>query len=186
MQCIIRPYDDATDRAKLIALYRAAWHAAYDAIDGADTIERLITALTAGDTPEMFALPAGDLALVADDQGRIIGGARAHPRADGVHISGLYVLPEMQHAGVGAALLAILLAKFPRDAVWRTDVRPEGPATLKFYARHGFAEVARGRADVGGGLVVDMIEMRRDPSAASTSNDLWSQHLEKHSDPGRA
>ena len=161
MPPLIRPYLDATDRAQMIALYRAAWHAAYDAFDGAAAIDRLIERLLQGDVPEMFAWPPGDLALVAEHDGRIVGGARAHLRVDAAHLSGMYVALDRQGTGIGGALLANLIARFPPETIWRADVRPESAAALRFYARHGFVEISRGRADIGGGLWVALIELRR-------------------------
>ena len=162
MQFIIRPYADPADRPAMIALYRVAWHAAYDAIDGAVAIERLINSLLQGGAPEMFACPEGDVALVAVSDGAIVGGARAHPRDDGVHLSGMYVMPDRMSCGIGGALLANLFVRFPLAASWRADVRPTSGAALRFYARQGFREAGHGRADVGSGHWVDMIELRRD------------------------
>ena len=65
MPLLIRPYVDS-DRAAMTALYSAAWHATYDAVDGAATIDRVIAALMQGETPAMFSLAPGDLALVAE------------------------------------------------------------------------------------------------------------------------
>ena len=144
MSLIIRPYADPADRPAMIALYRAAWHAAYDAIDGAPAIDRLIENLVQGDPPEMFAWAAGDIALAAERDSRIVGGARAHPRADGVHLSGMYVAPDRMRCGIGGALLTKLYARFPAATVWRADVRPTSTAALHFYARHEFREVGRG------------------------------------------
>ena len=157
---MIRPFSDA-DRPGMIALYRAAWHAAYDTIDGADAIERLIACQLFGGNPAMFDLMPGDAALVAERDGAIIGGIRGHPRDGIVHLSGMYVVPELQRSGVGQALLADLLAKFPGAKAFQADVRPTSTSALQFYERHGFQRCGTGRADAGGGHWVDMIEMRR-------------------------
>ena len=162
---VIRAFDDG-DRAGVSALYRVAWHATYDAVDGAARIEGLITALLAGDPPELFSMPDGDAALVAERFGQIVGGIRAHPRVDGVHISGFYVLPGQQRSGVGSALFAALSVQFPRTSL-RADVRPSSSAALAFYAACGFVEISRGCTDVGCGYWVDMVELRRGPSALS-------------------
>ena len=157
----IRPYIDATDRAPMIALYRAAWHDAYDAIDGAEAIDRLIDALLAGEPPPMFELPDCDLALVAVLANRIVGGARSHPRGDIVHLSGVYVHPDCQRSGVGSALLAELLSHYPAGTVVRADVRPSSHSAAAFYTRHGFERIGKSRTNVGGDHWVDIIELQR-------------------------
>ena len=157
----IRQYIDAADRAPMIALYRAAWHHAYDAIDGAEAIDRLIDALLVGEPPSMFELPDCDLALVAVRANVIVGGARGHPRGGIVHLSGVYVHPHCQRSGVGSALLAALLRHYPAGTVIRADVRPLSRAAAAFYARQGFARIGTSRTNVGGDHWVDVIEMQR-------------------------
>ena len=160
MRLIIRPYANE-DRAAMTALYRRAWHDTYDAVDGAAAIDRVIVALLEGEPPEMFSLPPGDVALVTEFGRRLIGGIRGHPRPSGVHLSGMYVAPDAQRCSAGSAMLATLLGRFPPDTVVRADVRPTSLAARQFYARHGFVEIGRSRADVGGNHWVDVIELRR-------------------------
>lgn len=157
----VRPYDDTCDRAAMIALYRAAWHAAYDAVDGAAAIDDLIAALLDGAEPQMFALPDGDIALVAEDAGQISGGVRGHPRSGVVHLSGFYVQPGGLRCGTGRALLSELLRRYPPGSVVRADVRPTSLAALAFYSSQGFERVGRGRSIVGSNLWSDVIEMQR-------------------------
>lgn len=145
----------------MTALYSAAWHATYDTIDGADAIDRVIAALMHGPDPEMFALGDGDIALVAEMDGRLVGGIRGHPRGAELHLSGLYVSPDAQRRGIGAALLDHLTGCYPADFAVRADVRPTSIAAHRFYNAHGFVEIGRGHADVGGGHWIDTIEMRR-------------------------
>ena len=161
MPLLIRPYNDATDRPAMIALYSAAWHATYDAVDGTAKIDRLIAALLDGEPPEMFVLPDGDTALVALAGNHIIGGMRAHPRNGVVHLSGVYVHPGYQRRGTGNALLADLYARFRSGTVIRADVRPTSLSAFAFYARHGFERIGQTRTRVGGDLWSDTIEMQR-------------------------
>ena len=157
----IRPFVDATDRAAMIALYRIAWHAAYDAIDGPDAIDRLIEALLDGEPPSMFALPPCDVAIVAT-AGRfgIVGGMRAHPREGIVHLSGVYVYPAWFRSGAGSALLANLLGRQRIGAVIQADVRPTSKAAVAFYRRHGFEMVGTEHTNVGGDHWVDTLIMQ--------------------------
>ena len=161
MPLIIRPYIDAIDRPAMIALYRAAWHATYDPVDGAAAIDRLIAALLEGDPPEMFVLPGIDTALVAIDGGHIIGGIRGHPRDGVVHLSGVYVHPHHQRSGAGSALLADLLLRCRPGSVIRADVRPTSLPAMTFYERHGFEPVGQGRTNSGGEHWVDTTMMQR-------------------------
>ncbi len=161
MALLIRPYDDTHDRAQMTALFRAAWHAAYDAIDGPATIEGLIAALLDGAEPQMFNLPVGDTALVAENLGQISGGIRGHPRGGVVHLSGFYVQPSGMRCGTGRALLSELLRYCPPGSVIRADVRPTSFAALAFYTSQGFERVGSGRSHVGGNVWSDVIEMQR-------------------------
>jgi ribosomal protein S18 acetylase RimI-like enzyme len=157
----IRNYNDAKDRPDMIALYRAAWHATYDAVDGPQVIAQLISDLLDGNPPEMFVLPEGDLALVACLGTDIVGGIRGHPRAGIVHLSGMYVHPERQNRGAGRALFAQLLTHYPPGSVLRADVRPTSNGALAFYASLGFQKVGASRSHVGGNLWADTITMQR-------------------------
>jgi ribosomal protein S18 acetylase RimI-like enzyme len=161
MGLVIRPFEDA-DRAEMTALYAAAWHATYDDVDGAVAIDRVIAALMEGDNPEMFVLGEHDVALVAELDGRLVGGIRGHPRDGELHLSGLYVAPDEQRRGVGAAMLEVLLSRYSAPFAVRADVRPTSMVARRFYARHGFVEIGRGHADVGGNHWIDTIELRRD------------------------
>lgn len=160
MTASIRPYDNA-DRAAMTEFYRAAWHATYDAIDGADAIDRVIAALLVGEPPEMFDLASTDVALVAECDSELVGGLRGHPRDGVVHLSGMYVAAVSQRSGIGSALLAEMLRRFPVDTVMQADVRPSSASALRFYERHRFIVVGAGSGNVGGGHTVEMITMQR-------------------------
>jgi ribosomal protein S18 acetylase RimI-like enzyme len=169
---VIRPFVDPADREAVAALYRTTWHATYDSVDGADAIDRVLADQLHGDAPEMFDLASGDAALVASIGDLIVGSARAHPRHDGVHLSGFYILPGYQRRGVGAALFRGLRRLFPRSTIWRASVRPTSAAAKRFYARHGFREIRRSQSDVGGGHLIDAIELERRPVIRPSA--IWS------------
>jgi ribosomal protein S18 acetylase RimI-like enzyme len=161
MGLIIRDYDDRRDRPPMAALYSSAWHAAYDAIDGADVIDQLIVDLLRGDPPAMFELPAGDVALIAERDGLIVGGVRGHPRDGLLHLSGMYVDPKRARRGIGRALLQALIGRYPAGTVVRADVRPTSSGALEFYTRAGFLRIGHNRTHVGAGLWTDTVEMQR-------------------------
>jgi ribosomal protein S18 acetylase RimI-like enzyme len=158
---LIRPYDDARDRAPMIALYRAAWHAAYAAVDGAAAIDQLIADLLEGDPPQMFALGRHDVALIAEQNGQVLGGIRGHPRDGLLHLSGMYVRTDAKRRGIGRALLSDLLLRYPPGTVVRADVRPTSTAAVAFYEAQGFIRIGRTRTNAGGSHWVDTIEMQR-------------------------
>lgn len=160
----IRPQRDS-DSSALVRLYRAAWHATYDAIDGADWVEAMSVKLLDGDPPEMFAFAADDIALVAVRFGRIVGAIRAHRRAGLSFISGFYLYPHLQRRGIGSALLMTLLARIPPGEVVQLNVRPTSTAARQFYAAHGFVELGHGREDVGHGAPIDVVYLRHGPAA---------------------
>jgi ribosomal protein S18 acetylase RimI-like enzyme len=157
----IRDYDDARDRPQMIALYTAAWHASYDGVDGVAIIDKLIADLLQGDAPQMFELPAGDVALVAELDGKIVGGVRGHPRQGILHLSGMYVDPRGVRRGAGRTLLDALFQRYPAGTVVRADVRATSRGAISFYARLGFLRVGRSRTHVGGELWADTVEMQR-------------------------
>jgi ribosomal protein S18 acetylase RimI-like enzyme len=158
---LIRNYDDARDRPQMTAIYTSAWHATYDSADGATVIDNLIADLLAGDQPEMFALPAGDVALVAVLDSALVGGIRGHPRQGVLHLSGMYIDPNFTRRGIGRALLSSLLGQFSAGTIVRADVRPTSLGAIAFYAQMGFQCVGRSRTRVGGDLWSDTTQMQR-------------------------
>ena len=76
-----------SDIPALVGLYREAWHATYDPIDGPEWVDSMANHLLSGDRPIMFALSARDVSLVAARFGRILGAVRAHRLPQAAFIS---------------------------------------------------------------------------------------------------
>ncbi len=73
---------------------------------------------------------------VAEAAGRVVG----FLARDGAEICGLYVAAGSRDAGIGRALIDS--AKRGQDGLW-LKVLEQNAGARRFYARHGFAEVAR-------------------------------------------
>lgn len=146
----------------LATLYRQAWHAAYDAVDGVEWVDSMCEHLLGGDSPLMFALRPDDIALVATRFGRILGSVRAHRLPDAAFLSGFYMLPGQTGRGIGRALFGELLALLPACEPVLLNVRPTSTGARSFYRTLGFREIGPGVEDLGGGHVIDVVTMRHD------------------------
>jgi ribosomal protein S18 acetylase RimI-like enzyme len=148
------------DQPALVKLYRQAWHAAYDPVDGPAWVDSMSDHLLAGDRPLMFALQQHDVSLVATRFGRIVGAVRAHRLHDGAFLSGFYLRPDRKRQGIGSMLFWALVAELPPDETIMLNVRPTSAGARSFYARLGFEEVGTGTEDLGGGHLIDVVKLR--------------------------
>jgi GNAT superfamily N-acetyltransferase len=80
--------------------------------------------------------------LVADDHGTLTGTGNIDLRGPVPTIWKLYVLPEAQGAGTGAALLKALLA-YAGDRPVQLEYTDGNLRAARFYAAHGFRETHR-------------------------------------------
>jgi len=87
----------------------------------------------------MEAAFAGGGMLVIEDQGRAIGCIGLEPGAEAVNLHSLYLEPELQGRGLGAAIVTQALALHPgrRFAI---EVLKDSPAR-RFWERQGFVLV---------------------------------------------
>lgn len=93
------------------------------------------------------SLAAGHGAWLVREAGEIAAYAVMMPAPDEAHLLNITVVPELQRAGRGAALLQQLFG-LARD--WKAnrmllEVRPGNVAALALYRRHGFSEIGRRR-----------------------------------------
>jgi len=83
--------------------------------------------------------------LVAEQDGVVVGHAVASVVADVAELQRIAVAEDVRRRGVGAALLAEVVALAVRQGADQLllEVRQDNTAALGFYAAHGFVEVDR-------------------------------------------
>jgi ribosomal protein S18 acetylase RimI-like enzyme len=130
----------------------ATWHGTYDATLGVEKVDAIAASwhspekLTA-ECAAAIAHPEANALLVAEAGGRIIGTASAHFLPDSfLELARLYIAPEAQRRGLGKALLAASVARFPKARTLRLEVEPRNIGAIAFYARQGFFAVGGGKA----------------------------------------
>lgn len=123
----LRPYDPADEDAA-IALWLAAWQAAYPELDFAARVdwwrERWRNEL----------VRSADI-VIAHDGGGIVGFVTVDPRT--LYLDQLVVAPERWAAGVGSALIAV--AKHLSPTGLDLDVNTDNARAIRFYGKHGFS-----------------------------------------------
>lgn len=131
------------DLETIKVLLADTWHAAYDAIYGAERVNEI--------TAEWHSLAAlkarltrpNSEFLVADDGTRIAGTAFAAATSDGktVVLHQLDVRPGNQRAGVGRLLLDEVEQCFPEARTLRLEVEKSNAGAIAFYRASGFEQV---------------------------------------------
>jgi ribosomal-protein-alanine N-acetyltransferase len=93
------------------------------------------------------SLAAGYGALLALEEGRMVGYAVMMQALDEAHLLNISVLPELQRCGRGSALLVHLfdLAREQGATRMLLEVRPDNISGQGLYKHHGFVEVGRRR-----------------------------------------
>lgn len=94
------------------------------------------------------SLKAGHRAIVAREQGVLVGYAVVMQALDEAHLLNISILPEAQSGGRGQTLLEHLLEDAKKHAAARMflEVRRSNGRAQAFYLRHGFTEVAKRRS----------------------------------------
>ena len=130
----------------------ATWHATYDATLGVEKVNAIAASWhspekLSAECAAALAEPEANAMLVAEHGGRVIGTASAHFLPDSfLELARLYILPECQRSGLGKALLAASIARFPKARIARLEVEPRNATAIAFYARQGFFAVGGGKA----------------------------------------
>jgi len=165
MSLIIRralPHDLDAVRRVLVE----TWHATYDTTLGREKVDEITSSWhsrerLARDLEEQPCL------LVAEREGRLIGTASARRGCEGgLILSRLYVLPEAQGEGVGARLLAAVVAAFPEATNVSLEVERMNARAIAFYTRAGFAVTGSGTDCGGCGSNVPHVIMRKELNGA--------------------
>ena len=135
---------NANDLPAVEKLLRAARHAAYDSIHGAEKIEAISrswhnqAALKAN-----LDKPWSEF-LLADTGETIVGMAYASQTSEEfVLLHQLYVDPAITGQGIGAQLLEECFESFPEAKAFRLEVDEQNPRAVSFYGRFGFRETGR-------------------------------------------
>jgi ribosomal protein S18 acetylase RimI-like enzyme len=146
---------DPADTVAIATVARASWHAAYDDLLGADTVDATVDDWYAADSlqEEIAAVNEDDdtVFLVGEQAGEIEGFATAGPVADGersparadAFVSRLYVDPDCWGRGIGTALIRRVtnrLQEAGHERVW-LEVFAENDAGRGFYESLGFERV---------------------------------------------
>jgi ribosomal-protein-alanine N-acetyltransferase len=103
--------------------------------------------------PELAGDSADRAAVVAEQEGRVVGYAVLVVTGESADVRRIAVAPAAQRAGVGTALLSALLAA-AADLGCREvflEVRADNAAAGRLYDRLGFTELYRRRAYYAGG-----------------------------------
>ena len=142
----VRP-GTAADVPRALEIWRCAVDATHGFLSPEDRaeIDRMVA--------EEF-LPAADLWLVDDAEGRAVG----FLAMVGDLINALFVDPQVHGQGYGSRLLDHALTLVPQA---RVDASEQADNALAFYLARGFKVVGRSETD-GGGRPYPLIHLRRD------------------------
>ncbi|PSQ17470.1 N-acetyltransferase [Halobacteriales archaeon QS_8_69_26] len=148
----VRPADpDEATGVERVA--RESWHAAYDDILGADTVDSVLDEWYDVDGLRESIDRDDHVFLVADDGG-VAGFAHAGrpPDDDYWHLTRIYVLPDRWGDGVGTALLERLESELDEREVesYRLAVLADNEVGVSFYESRGFERFDEGTVELGG------------------------------------
>ena len=141
----IRPAD-VRDAAGIGFVHCRGWQAAYAGL----LPETILQGMSPEKSAARFRQEGCRDTLVAEQNGRVVGfcgygGWRDDPDPDEGEIIGLYVLPELQRQGIGAALMKAALAELAARgcravSLW---VLQGNDRAARFYERQGFARTGQ-------------------------------------------
>lgn len=132
----------ADEAAAVRALLVRCWHATYDGWYGAAKVTEINNCWHAEDILRRQAGDPAQRCLVAEIDGELLGHALARKSAeDRLLLARLYVAPERQGMGIGAALLQAALVDWPCVAVIQLEVEAQNERAIGFYRKFGFVPV---------------------------------------------
>ena len=154
--------DDA-DVDAVAALAHIVWQATYPALIPPAQIDEMLADRYAAPRIRQQLTDDGHAWWVAKDNGAVVGFAHTYLDADAAKLDKLYVHPDCQHRGIGAALLdATETWARERGAhrVW-LQVNRGNTQALAAYDKYGFRTVEARVFDIGGGFVMDDYVMEK-------------------------
>jgi GNAT superfamily N-acetyltransferase len=122
----------------------AGWRTAYRGIIDDEVLDALVVEDARVEQREewLAALPSDQVFLVAELDGKVVGGAFLLPARDddlddAAELAALYVDPDLRYGGIGTALLQAGFARMPQplQVLWVLEANAPG---RRFYERHGF------------------------------------------------
>ncbi|WP_180901325.1 GNAT family N-acetyltransferase [Martelella soudanensis] len=124
-------------------LLDVTWHAAYDAILGAEKVSAMVASWhSPAAIKARLARPGGEF-LVADDGHRIGGmayGILSKTHVDTINLHQLYVHPDCRRQGIGRDLFAEIETCFPNAKRLVLEVVVGNAEAIAFYRAHGLVE----------------------------------------------
>jgi GNAT superfamily N-acetyltransferase len=142
----------AQDASAVADVAAAAWRDTYLGILRADTIETFIE--RAYSIERLERRIAGDIFLVAIEDGRVIAFSDALEDGPIVELHAIYALPDQRGRGAGTSLLAALRERFPGKAI-AAEVLAGNRKGEVFYERRGFVPRERIDTELFGETVVE-------------------------------
>lgn len=133
----------------------ATWHATYDATLGSAMVDDITRRWHSIGALAAQLEHADCLRLVVEQGGRIVGTLLATGCCDGITLNQLYVLPDAQGQGLGAALFRRMETELGDAIPVTLEVEPRNATAIAFYERLGFRVVGSGGAcggDQGAGI----------------------------------
>ena len=152
----VEPRDVALVRRLLVA----TWHATYDSILGRGKVTEITDSWHSLDNLGRQIGVPGTAFLVAERGREVIATSHAAIDGEALTLRRLYVLPAEQRRGIGQALLAETLARFPAARLVTLEVERANAPAIRFYERNGFVQ-ARLAACCGDRSDIQAIVMER-------------------------
>ena len=144
---------------------RAAWHAAYDDLLGAEFVDQVLEEWYEDDAIEAGITHDAQDFFVAVDDDEIVGYAHVgpHPPRRVHQLYRLYVHPDEWRRGIGRQLLAeVEQALFERDVQrYEVQVLADNEIGIAFYESTGFERVDRSEREMAGETVTEYVFGKR-------------------------
>lgn len=145
---------EGEDAKAIQRVSRASWHAAYDAILGADTVDDVIDEWY--DVDRLQTAIERSIFYVAEVDGEVVGFANAGPNPEyeegRFELFRIYVLPEHWNQGIGGRLLEWVCAGVREEggSSLRLSVLAENDVGVRFYESKGFERIEEGVIELDG------------------------------------
>jgi GNAT superfamily N-acetyltransferase len=120
------------------AVLITTWHDTYDDIFGRERVDEITGAWHSVEALRNEVAREAHAFLLVERGGEIVATGSAGPLGDAIAVHRLYVRPDMQSRGIGAALLEALVARFDARAAVELQVAAANARAIAFYVKCGF------------------------------------------------